>query len=394
MKKTLLLSFLLMIFTLSAISQNRKIIFSEKTWQENLALSKEQNKMIFLDAFASWCGPCKWMAKNMFTNDTVADYYNREFICVSMDMEKGEGIALAKKFNIRVYPTLLFIDANGEILHRKAGAPQHAGDYIAIGETAKNPDLRFSSLEKKYKSGNNSPELVSAYITALAETYLPYNDVLTKYFSTQNEKDLTNRANWNMISKFVSDPESVQFKYLITHQDKYAALYGADSIQSKIASVYADQLYGMMRNPKMNDSIFDVAKAKVLAVGFKGADQVIFNAELTYYQQRMKTAKFLNLVYNDLDKYYSNDPDVLNNIAWSVVNAATDEKFLLKAIEWSKRSIELKKDPTFLDTYAVLLLKTGKTAEAIKQEQAAIDLAKQLGQPTSQFEEKLKTMQK
>ena len=79
---------LILIFTIiipKGFSQNRSIKFVEKPWKELIAMAKQDNKMIFLDAFASWCGPCKWMAANMFTNDTVADYYNKTFICASIE---------------------------------------------------------------------------------------------------------------------------------------------------------------------------------------------------------------------------------------------------------------------------------------------------------------------
>src|ERR1035437_2745996 len=124
---------LILIFTIiipKGFSQNRSIKFVEKPWKELIAMAKQDNKMIFLDAFASWCGPCKWMAANMFTNDTVADYYNKTFICASIDMEKGEGLALRQKYQIRAYPSLLFINANEEMVHEKVGAPQKVQEYL------------------------------------------------------------------------------------------------------------------------------------------------------------------------------------------------------------------------------------------------------------------------
>jgi thiol:disulfide interchange protein len=105
-------------------SQNRSIRFIEKPWQEIVAMAKKENKLIFLDAFASWCGPCKWMAENMFTNDTVADYYNTAFICASIDMEKGEGLTLRQRYGVRAYPSLIFINSDESMVHEKVGAPQ------------------------------------------------------------------------------------------------------------------------------------------------------------------------------------------------------------------------------------------------------------------------------
>ncbi len=393
MKKNLI-SFILILLAVSALAQNRKINFSEKSWKENLALSKEQHKLIFLDAYASWCGPCKWMAKNMFTNDTIADYYNDKFICISMDMEKGEGLELARQYRIRAYPTLLFIDESGQILHRKVGAPQRVKEYIDLGNIAQDPARRFATLEKRYQSGDNSPEFIYSYLNLVAESYMPVNDILQRYFASQTEKNLTNRPNWNIINRFVTDPDSPQFTYLMAHQKDFSALYSGDSVQGKVSEVYENDLYNTMRNLKDNDSIYNQVKEKLRSRKFSGADKIIFNSDLTYYQRWGKNAKFLNLVYNDLDRFYGTDPDMLNNVAWSVASMSGEDKYLQKALFWSRKSNELKKDPNYIDTYAGLLHKTGNKEEAIRQEKAAIDLARQMGKPTMQYEEQLKVMEK
>ncbi|WP_391527360.1 thioredoxin fold domain-containing protein [Elizabethkingia anophelis] len=57
----------------------------------------------------------------MFTLQSVGDYYNSHFVNAKMDMEKGEGVELAKKYNVKAYPTYLFINGDGEIVHRVLG---------------------------------------------------------------------------------------------------------------------------------------------------------------------------------------------------------------------------------------------------------------------------------
>lgn len=95
-----------------------QIKFEHGTWAEIKAKAKAENKIIFMDAFTTWCGPCKWMVKNVFTNDTVANYYNSTFVNAKIDMEAGEGKELAIQYSIQSYPSLLYIDSNGEIVHR------------------------------------------------------------------------------------------------------------------------------------------------------------------------------------------------------------------------------------------------------------------------------------
>jgi thioredoxin 1 len=112
------------------------IQFTEASWRDVLKKAKAEKKVIFLDAYASWCGPCKLLQKNVFTKKAVGDFYNSKFINVKMDMEKGEGPALAQVYPLEAYPTLLYIDANGKILRKVLGL-QTPEALIAIGKSVK-----------------------------------------------------------------------------------------------------------------------------------------------------------------------------------------------------------------------------------------------------------------
>ncbi len=112
------------------------IKFTDAAWRDVLKQAKAQKKIIFLDAYASWCGPCKMLQKNVFTQKSVGDYYNGRFINVKMDMEKGEGPALMQVYPLEAYPTLLFIDGNGRVLKKVLGY-QSSENLIAIGQSVK-----------------------------------------------------------------------------------------------------------------------------------------------------------------------------------------------------------------------------------------------------------------
>lgn len=68
------------------------------------------NKPVFIDCYTVWCGPCKYLSSDVFPDKRVGDFYNEKFICLQIDMEKGEGLEIAKKYEIKSYPTLLFLD--------------------------------------------------------------------------------------------------------------------------------------------------------------------------------------------------------------------------------------------------------------------------------------------
>lgn len=113
----------------------RHINFDSPVWAKALAKAKKENKMIFVDAYTTWCRPCIQMAKDVFTLDNVADFYNKEFVNLSIDMEKGDGPALIKKYEVKAYPDFLFIDGDGNLIHRGGGF-QESKEFIQLGKDA------------------------------------------------------------------------------------------------------------------------------------------------------------------------------------------------------------------------------------------------------------------
>lgn len=91
-----------------------KIIFIENEWNEAVKKASAQKKYIFVDCYATWCGPCKMLKLRTFNNKKVADFFNDKFVNISIDMEKGQGPKLAELWKIQAYPTLIIFDENAK----------------------------------------------------------------------------------------------------------------------------------------------------------------------------------------------------------------------------------------------------------------------------------------
>jgi thiol-disulfide isomerase/thioredoxin len=98
------------------------IVFAELTFQEALDKAAAEGKQVFVDCYTTWCGPCKWLDANTFKEKIVGDYINKHFISVKIDMERGEGVQLSKKYSIQAFPTMLVLDNKGEVVKRVVGA--------------------------------------------------------------------------------------------------------------------------------------------------------------------------------------------------------------------------------------------------------------------------------
>lgn len=129
------------ILPIAPTSDEAGIQFTETSWKAVLKKAKAEKKIIFLDAYASWCGPCKMLQKNVFTKKEVGDYFNKQFINVKMDMEKGEGPALSQVYPLEAYPTLLFIDGDGRVMRKVIGY-QSPEQLLSIGQSVKKTAIR------------------------------------------------------------------------------------------------------------------------------------------------------------------------------------------------------------------------------------------------------------
>ena len=115
-------------------AQNKNgINFYNETLEEAKKRAQQENKLIFIDLYTTWCGPCKLMKKNTFTNPELGEFFNKNFISLYIDAEK-EGKKLAKKHEIKNYPSFLFLDKNGELIQYDYGF-YNAKQFLNIGES-------------------------------------------------------------------------------------------------------------------------------------------------------------------------------------------------------------------------------------------------------------------
>ena len=102
------------------------IQFVQLPLEEALKQAKAENKLVFLDCYTSWCGPCRMMASKVFTQKAVGDLFNERFVNLKMDMEKGAGVDVAKRYNVSAYPTMLLLDGDGQVVYKIIGARRAA----------------------------------------------------------------------------------------------------------------------------------------------------------------------------------------------------------------------------------------------------------------------------
>lgn len=288
MKRTLgVLAMICWMHTASA-QEGKGIQFFRGTWAEAKAAAKQQHKMIFVDAYTDWCGPCKQMDKFVFPQEEVGSTYNESFINVKLNAEKGEGPRIADTFNIRAYPTFLFLNSEGSLVMKIIGEKDAEGMNRLADSARKITEQRtLGDMEKMFKDGSREPAFLKAYLARLRQMQLDNTPVLDAYFSMLPLDVLKKEETLVYLGNNLFGTQSYAFRFLM---NQYASL--GDAAKEKIK----DDLYKQIIDRSFPNAIMQkrVAEAEML---------LAYTTQINFQQETQQAyMDRLRLVYYDLVK--------------------------------------------------------------------------------------------
>jgi thioredoxin-related protein len=387
--------FFTLIFVSLTLNLNAQIDFFKGSWPDLLSKAKTENKGIFVDAFTTWCMPCTYMSKNIFTQPAVGEFYNSNYINVKLDMESpGEGVEFAKKYQITAYPTMLYFNPQGELVHKIVGGYQPedfiaAGkDFIAAGKDALNPDQQYYTLQKKFDGGVRDSSLVVRYFDAAER--LNDKDVLAKiaaeYLGKTDQNKWHEKSSWKYIKHFTI-PDTKYFQFILNNRKLFEDSIGREEIFQFLVAGY-DQKLQLIIDQK-SESGLATFKNEVVNVFADKSDfwkafaEMRFSSEAT--TDTVRAVKAMDIYLMDHVK----DASVLNDQAWKIYETKNDPASINMAIKWVKKSLEIERNYYNLDTYAHLLYKSGNKTEAKKAAEDAIAIGEKTKENTSETEKLL-----
>lgn len=148
------------------------------SWQQVLTKAQAVNKHIFVDCYATWCGPCRYMADSIFTRAEAADFMNRHFINVSFQIDTTakdpsaikeryhDAKLMVEKYQVTALPTFLFFTSDGECIYRAVGGFADATSFVAKAVKALDPDEQYFFLLEQYNKGRKEPPFISRLLEA------------------------------------------------------------------------------------------------------------------------------------------------------------------------------------------------------------------------------------
>ena len=414
MKQLVIISILMIMYMMQGYSQTdttKGINFLEhSTWQQVQQTARAEHKYIFVDCYASWCGPCKMMDRDVYTNDTVAKFMSEHFISVKLQMDstghdsqeiqnwRSVSHDFENRFKIKAYPSFLFFSPDGQICHRDLGA-RDAASFVNLASTAMDPKQQIYTLISCYQNGERDyttlPKLIDK-LKSMGEDslWIPMaKDYIHSYLQKLPEDKLWAKQNLRLLRSYRSMLHVTDTLFQLYFKDRVEI----DSImnEKKYANwlinevIYTDYVHVGIKLAEKNNQVPDwkkITKSIKDIYGNDFAETNVLDGQVAYYHTRKDWKRYISyyvrqIEINGLPTPNSHLPallaaEYLNNDAWEVFKYSSNKDQLKKALTWIDFALSLTSPPfpNALDTKANLLYKLGRKDEAMVLEKQSVGL--------------------
>ena len=335
----------------------------DKSFQEVLAMAKAEGKLIFMDCYTVWCGPCKRMAANTFPDPEVGDYFNAHFINTKFEMQKdADGPSISSRYGIRAYPTLLWLDGDGNLIHQRVGALDPQG-LLEEAKKAMDPTPGIlAKMRTEYKEGKRDVNFLSDFLNTLSAAGEKSDDVFKEYLDKLSDKDLEDNKHAKTIFALTGDIKSPGLSYLMKNKGSYVKLVTEEVFDRKVNQIAEKAVRDA---PMAEDkALFDTALDLVKSNKASDYNQKMLELSMDYYPHVNDWAAYDKSATQYIKKYASDNTEVLNQVAWNYFLNMNDKAQLQKATKWASEAINKDNKYTYNLTYAYLQYKQDNLKEA------------------------------
>ena len=416
----------------------QSISFRNDVYETALETAQREDKLVFIDTWAEWCGPCKKM-EPVFRDPEVANYMNNNFVNVRIDMGKESEIKkkVRLKYDVFFLPTLLIVDKFGEVMFRADNKILSTEEFINIARAMHAPQAYVaaqpptppqattdSRLIDESKTVNKiaitDDMMLTTSATTGATVLVPRPDINDPDYSDDpNEKilytlgagddlppeilyeeayfrfsqlsdgshketvdkylasqeDWTTEKNVKFIADFIMNTDTEQFDFLVNNRALFESVIGSEKVQRSLGILVFQKMYQAIDRPDLKDAERLLSYVDPATSKAK-ANQYILNRLL----DQGKKAEFVDqsLVY--LKKINPRDMAIAKKLAYVLDSQSSiDKSSLNEATKCIARITDQLKDYEMQHVHALLLHKKGKSSKAKDMATQAIESAKQQG---------------
>lgn len=378
------------------------------SWDQIKQKAQQEHKYIFVDAYTTWCGPCKMMDNTVYPNDTVGDFFNKHFISVKAQMDQTENDekdirdwyndanTIKGKYMVEAYPSLIFLTPRGEMIHKEEGYKSvqkiiSVGNLVLTpGKVYNDPYIEYKTLVDEYKQGIKCYEKMAYMINTAMK--LKDIDLVKKladehrnyYLADSNRELRYTKENIQLWASYSLTSKSRLFQLFSKNRDTIDKImgrtgYATNVVSRTIQTEVVDSFFRMqrdetitvtgkkipnseimfMRLPQRQDGRIepDYVEAdwkklrKMIRNKFANEDteRNLLKARIRWYQQHQNMETAIKMKLIELDKYPPVNIEVVadeinNDMGWPAFLYVTNKGLLKKTTKWMAKVIE--KRPT------------------------------------------------
>lgn len=392
--------------TLKVGAQDTIFTGNSLTWKAVLQKAKKEKKYIMVDCYTTWCGPCKAMDKNVFPAPEVVDLLKSKFIAIKLQMDStgkddaavkawsAQAKKTGKQYQVTTYPTYLFFDGTGLLVHKSVGSTDIAG-FTALLNQATNPDQQYAALLRKgityiindptrleHMMQMASTMKDTAIERKLARAYIDRWNQAGTTATQPNAEVVTLVANYissadkNIFHLFYPDGNIIDS--MLQREGFASLIMGKVVMREEINAYLFKNQQPLVKKPNWQEITNRITKK----YNYLLAKTQVAAAKRNWYSKvypdgnslAQADLEYVDKNFTDLSNKY--DRASVNNLLWKdIFMQATNPDLLLKAAAIAHRLLQVDSIQTaglynltsssIMDTYANLLYKAGKKKEAL-----------------------------
>lgn len=368
------------------------IDFRPLSLEQAMEAAKSEGKMVFLDGVTSTCPPCRRMEKQTFTDAAVADFFNARFVNIRIDLNKAfDGEAVQTRYNLHDFPSLLFVNAVGELLHIHVGFLD-AKQFLEFGREVVAPDfMSLAALKEAYRAHPSDRHIAAQYIIQHAEAGQDISDAWPQFRRGMTGASLLQPDNWAVFQARIDKLSDAESAYFVGHFQDFQRQFGNEAAEKKYIALHQS---AMRRAIGKSDSLaFFNARAGLLKLDNAAAKREVALQDLEWNLAQANWVKYFELLNGMIEDDPKVDAAFLDRAASTIGAGDSDPIRLHKALDWSKMACG--REPSFdhLYTQFSLLDRLEEREEAIRVGKQVVELGKASGSPYGEVEDRIRVLE-